>query len=167
MHTLITFQACQIAANFTTDWALSITLVHTNVTMRNNWLDMFGQMAFKTSKWEFFTYFTVDMLILWTWYWSFVSDILNMAVPKGFYTHVNQLAPLTSPPCHFPHWSTDMLNCLRQIFTDPRSVLWFWCLSLPFTHFTVKQLFWPTTVIHSNDMTSPTKRTHYHQFSAW
>ena len=43
-------------------------------------------------------------------------------------------------PVPFSHWSTDMLNCLRQIFTVPKSILWFWCLSLPFTHFTVKQL---------------------------
>ena len=48
-HPQMIFQACQIAANFTTDWALSIVSVHMNVMMRNSKLDMFAHMAFKTS----------------------------------------------------------------------------------------------------------------------
>ena len=50
MHLQMTFQASQIAANFTTDWTLSAALPHMNVTMRNSRLDIIVHMAFQTSK---------------------------------------------------------------------------------------------------------------------
>ena len=65
------FQACQIAANFTADWALSVALADMNAIKRTIRLDTFAHMTFKTSKWktEFSTDFTVDVATLWTWYW--------------------------------------------------------------------------------------------------
>ena len=50
MHPHTTFQACQISANFTTDWALLAVLAHMNIIMWSSRLDMFVHMAFKTSK---------------------------------------------------------------------------------------------------------------------
>ena len=72
LHPLITFQACQIAANFTTNWELLLALAYMNVTMQSSKLNMFVNLAFKISKWEaeFSIYFTVDVMTLWTWFWS-------------------------------------------------------------------------------------------------
>ena len=66
LHPQMTFQACQITANFTTHWALSVTLYYMNILMRDSRLDMIAHMTFKTSKWEteFSTYFTVDVVTL-------------------------------------------------------------------------------------------------------
>ena len=68
LHRQMTLQACQIAANFTIDWTLSIALAHINAMMRSRRLDMFAHMAFNIIKWEteFSTYFTVDAAVLWT-----------------------------------------------------------------------------------------------------
>ena len=46
----MTFQACQIVANFTTDWELSLDLAHMNATMRSRKLEMLVHMDFTTSK---------------------------------------------------------------------------------------------------------------------
>ena len=103
--------------------------------------------------------------------WGFVDLVLILVYPLRTDRKWTQLFSKVSIPiwiilrfCHFSYWSTDMLNCLRQSFYWVlKSFLWFWCFSLPFTHFTVKQLFWQASVIHSNNMIRPTKTTlHYH-----
>ena len=89
MHLQMNFQACQIAANFTTDWALLIALTHDCYDVEH--------VAFKDQQVrEFSKYFTVDMVTLQTWCWSlfflmnwsFVSNILNTDVHKGFFAQL-------------------------------------------------------------------------------
>ena len=109
MHPQMTFQACQIATNFTTDWALSVALAHMNVKIRSRKLDMFAHIAFKTRKWVtgFYSYFTVDVVNLLTGRlsllalnnWSFISGILNTTILKGFNARMKLFAPLTSIQC--------------------------------------------------------------------
>ena len=87
MFLQITFQACQIAVNFNKYWTMLAALAYMNVIIRSSKLDIFAHITFKTSKWEtkFSTYFTVDVVTLWTWCWSllalmnwsFVSSLLN------------------------------------------------------------------------------------------
>ena len=122
-------------------------------------------------------YFTGDVVTLWTFCWSlfaltnwsFVSDILNTAVLKGFYAHKNQFVLLSSIQCHFFSLVYQYAELSQtNFYWVLKPFLWFWCLSLPFTYFIVKHLLWQVTVIHLNDMTSPMKTTlHYHGFNIY
>ena len=125
MDPQMTFQACQIVANFTTDRALSIALADMNVMMQSSRLDMFAQMAFKTRKWEteFSTYFTVDMVTLWTlcWLlfaltnWPFVNGILIRLFSKDTMPTWISLHHWLLSKAIFP--ISRLLNCIRQNFT--------------------------------------------------
>ena len=151
----MTFQAYQIATNFTTDWALLIALTHMNVEMQSSiWL------LRPANERQSFPHFTVDVVTLWTWCWSlfaltnrsFGIGILNTAVLKGFYAHINQFVPMTSIQCHF-------FPLVPLVLMPFSSLQTFHCK---------KKFLWQATFIHSNDITSPTKITfHDHGFNAW
>ena len=91
-----------------------------------SWTCLFIWLLRPASEKQFSQYGTFNMVTLWTWCrslfivtnWSFLSSTLNTAVLKRFYAHINQFTPLTSIQCNFFHRSTDMLNCLRQLFTE-------------------------------------------------
>ena len=124
MPTKITFQPSKTAVNFTTDWALSITLAHMNVMVHNCRIDMLAHMGlWPANVKQFSTYFTVDAITLLNWClslftlmsWSFVIHILNTIVLEGVYAYVNYFEPLISVKCHFSRWGTDMLNFYRVL----------------------------------------------------